>query len=351
MIWWMLACSGSLQERVEALQTPDGVEATLFAEVPGARSLALADDGTVVVGTRDRGVVWALRDHDADGVADEVRALADGLDVPNGVAVVGDDVYVAEHRRIVVLRGALGAELSRPEPEMVLSGLPDDDHHGWRYLAVGPDGALYVTIGAPCNSCEVAHPYAAIHRVGDGELQPVATGVRNSMGLAWAPTTGELWFTDNGRDGMGDDVPADELNRLGEEGDDFGFPRCHATDVIDPALGAEGDCATVARPEVELVAHGASLGLTFAVVGAMPAPFTDALFVAQHGSWDRSEPSGYRVVAVDREQGTVTPFVEGWLRDDGSAWGRPVDLVEAHDGALLLSDDEAGAIVRLAPTP
>ena len=349
MFWWLVACSGSLQARVEALEVPDGLQPTLYATVPGARSLALADDGTVVVGTRDAGKVWAVRDDDGDGEAETVVALASGLDTPNGVAVDGLDVYVAEQQRVVRLPGALAALGEEVTPEVVASGMPGDDHHGWRYLAMGPDRALYVSVGAPCNVCDEALPYAAIHRIEGGELVAVATGVRNSVGFAWEPGSGALWFTDNGRDGMGDDVPVDELNRLDREGEGFGFPACHGGDVPDPVFGTATGCDEAVPPVVGLDPHGAALGLAFAVSGVLPEPFTDALLIAQHGSWDRSEPSGYRVVAYDREEGGVLPFVEGWLRDDGTAWGRPVDVLELFDGSVLISDDEAGALVRVAP--
>jgi len=348
----LVGCGSGLEDRVAELELPDGFEATVYAEIPGARSLALADDGTLFVGTRDAGNVWAVPDANADGVGDATLAIATGLEEPNGVALLDGDLYVAERRRVVVFRDVLDDLTSPPEPEVVVDGLPGEAHHGWRYLAAGPDRMLYVAIGAPCNVCERDDPFATIQRLdpATGALTPVALGVRNSVGFDWHPTTGELWFTDNGRDSLGDDLPADELNRLRSDGDDFGFPRCHGRDVVDPELGAPGDCVGPTPPEVELQPHGAALGMVFVRSGLLPAPYDDALFIAQHGSWDRSEPVGYRVVTVDLDEGIERPFVSGWLYDDGSAWGRPVDVVELHDGSLVVSDDEAGALIRVAPT-
>ena len=343
-------CGPSLADKVEDLEVPDGFSASLYAEILGARSLALAPDGTVFVGTRDAGSVWAVPDDDHDGVGDATISVASGLDTPNGVAFLDGDLYVAGRTEVLRFPDVL-ARLDRPPaPEVVLRGLPTDEHHGWRYLAAGPDRMLYLSVGAPCNVCDRDDPFATIQRLDPrtGELSPVAVGVRNSMGFDWSPRTGRLWFTDNGRDGMGDDVPADELNMLTQDGEDFGFPYCHAGEVVDPELGVEGDCDAPTPPEMALQPHGASLGMAFARTGMLPEPWTDALFVAQHGSWDRSEPVGYRVAAVLLEEGLERPFVEGWLYDDGSAWGRPVDVLELYDGSLLISDDEAGALIRVA---
>jgi len=350
----LLGCGSRLADRVAELDVAAGFEPSLYAEIPGARSLALSPDGTVFVGTRDEGNVWAVPDADGDGFGDDTIAVATGLDTPNGVAWLDGDLYVAENTRVlryVDVLDAVAAGEAAGDPEVVLDGLPDDDHHGWRYLAAGPDRQLYVGVGAPCNVCDEPEPYATIQRLdpATGVLTTVATGVRNTVGFDWEPGSGDLWFTDNGRDGMGDDVPPDEVNLLPAEGADFGFPGCHGADVVDPTFGGPDACDGSEPPVVELQAHVAALGMAFARSGVLPPPYDEALFVAEHGSWDRSEPVGYQVVSIDLEEATVTPFVSGWLYDDGSAWGRPVDVLELLDGSLLVSDDEAGALVRVAP--
>ena len=341
---------------VQDLRMPVGFHAEVFSDdVPGARSLALGPKGTVFVGTRDEGTVYALRDEDGDGHAEKVLRVATGLDTPNGVAVRGGALYVAENSRILRY-AAIEEQLNAPpEPTVVFDKLPKDRHHGWKYIAFGPDGMLYIPVGAPCNVCEREEIYAAIHRVNiDGTgFETVAHGVRNTVGFDWHPVTHELWFTDNGRDLMGDDRPQCELNRAATVGLHFGFPYMHGKDVEDPEFGGKRKPTEFTPPEAELGAHVAPLGMRFYTGTMFPPKYRNAIFIAEHGSWNRTRAVGYRVVvaflAEDGRSVTGTStFAEGFLAKDGrTAWGRPVDVLVMPDGALLVSDDRAGAVYRI----
>jgi glucose/arabinose dehydrogenase len=345
---------------VGTLRLPPGFAAGVFsADVPGARSLALGAKGTVFVGTRGEGVVYALRDENGDGRAERVVRIARGLDTPNGVAFRDGALYVAEISRILRYDGIEDRLDAPPAPVVVHEGLPRDRHHGWKFIAFGPDGALYVPVGAPCNVCEPDPVYAAIHRLrpdGSG-LEAVARGVRNTVGFDWHPTTRELWFTDNGRDGMGDDRPSCELNRAPAGGLHFGFPYVHGAGLRDPEHGRKRDPSEFTRPAAELGAHVAPLGMRFYAGEMFPKKYRGAIFVAEHGSWNRSRAVGYRVVAAflaedGRSVTGAATFAEGWLSEDGrTAWGRPVDVLVMPDGALLVSDDRAGAVYRVAWEP
>lgn len=344
----------------EALRVPPGFRVEVFsAEVPSAREIALGARGTVFVGSMAAGKVYALTDADHDGRAERVRVVASGLQMPVGVAFRDGDLYVSAVSRILRLRAIEDHLDDPPAPEVVTDELPGETHHGWRYLAFGPDGKLYVPIGAPCNVCDRAG-YAKLTRMdADGtHWQDVAYGIRNTIGFTWQPGSGTLWFTDNGRDWMGDDLPSDELNRLDRVGEHFGFPYCHQGDTPDPEFGAGHPCKDYAPPAHKLGAHVAALGLAFYDGAQFPAHWRGALFIAEHGSWNRSVKSGYRVVAVHLDaRGKVRgeeTFLDGFLQG-GSARGRPVDVKVAPDGALLVSDDLAGAVYRItydaAPTP
>ena len=338
------------------IQVPDGFEVSVFAtDVPGARSMTLADDGTLFVGSRGQGRVYALRDNDQDGQADEQVVLADGLDSPNGVAVRGNQLYVAAIDRILrypLPKSGEPLEAAGP-PEIISTDFPDDRHHGWKFIAFGPDGRLYVPIGAPCNVCQ-AQGYAVITSMEpDGsDHQIYARGVRNTVGFDWHPETGDLWFSDNGRDWMGDNRPPDELNHAPEPGLHFGFPFCHGGDIPDPEYGEPGVCDQYQSPARKLGPHVASLGMRFYTGDQFPDEYRNQIFIAEHGSWNRSEKIGYRVSLVrlegDRAMSYET-FASGWLEDD-QVHGRPVDVQVLPDGSLLVSDDHAGAIYRIAYT-
>ncbi len=341
----------------ERLRLPPGFTVQLFATgVENARSLALGDHGTVFVGTRTAGNVYALPDVDRDGVADAVLTVAGGLDMPNGVAFHDGALYVAEVSRLLRF-DAIESRLDDPPlPIVTYADFPRDPQHGWKYLAFGPDGYLFVPVGAPCNVCRVLEDqYAAIFRMRpDGTDRSVfARGVRNTMGFDWHPVTGTLWFGDNGRDALGDDVPPDEINVAGRAGLDFGFPKCFGRDVIDPDFGIEGDCSVSTPPVLALPAHVAPLGVRFYTGTRFPEPYRTALFVAEHGSWNRSAPIGYRLMMVRERRDSALAyevFADGWL-GRRRAWGRPVDLLVMPDGALLVSDDEADVIYRITYGP
>jgi glucose/arabinose dehydrogenase len=334
-------------------QVPAGFGITVYAEVPRARQLAVGPPGVIFVGSRgDR--VYALIDGNDDGYAESVRVVAQGLDTPAGIAWRDGDLYVAEVTRITRWRGQGRDAPEVTVPEILLDSLPAQRGHAMRPLAFGPDGALYFAVGVPCNICLPASPHGEILRLvpGDSRAETWAKGVRNPVGTAWHPHTGELWFTDNGRDWLGDDLPSCELNRAPAPGLHFGYPYRHGLAVEDPEFGAAlpSDLEPVG-PELELGAHVAPLGLAFHSGTGWPVAYAGNLFIAEHGSWNRSHKSGYRVVRVELDaSGTRvtrhTPFVTGWLQGE-SAWGRPVDVAVGPDGSLFVSDDEANRVYRV----
>jgi glucose/arabinose dehydrogenase len=237
-----------------------------------------------------------------------------------------------------------------PQPAIVYADFPRDTHHGWKFIAFGPDGKLYVPIGAPCNVCDRGDPFATITRMNpDGSgFEVFARGVRNTVGFDWHPVTGELWFTDNGRDWMGDDQPPDELNKAPTPGLHFGFPYCHGDGIRDPEFG-DKDCGQFQAPEQELGPHVAALGMRFYTGRMFPDTYRGSIFIAEHGSWNRTIPIGYRITLVrvkENRAAGYTVFAEGW-RHEGETWGRPVDLLVMPDGSLLVSDDKAGAVYRI----
>ncbi len=339
-----------------AIRLPPGFHLGVFAEgLPGARGMAIGEDGTVFISSLDRGTVHALRDEDGDGVAEARSLVAGGLDHPHGVAMRRGALYVAERHRLLRFDSVESRWASPQAPSVVLDSLPGEDLHGAKYLRKGPDGWLYLSIGAPCNVCRVDDPrVAAIVRIEPelGRIEPYALGVRNSLGFDWQPGGGVLWFTDNWRDWLGDDRPPDELNRAPQPGLQFGFPDCFGDSVADPEYGRRA-CREFTGPAAELAAHVAPLGMRFYDGVQFPEAYWGHVFIAEHGSWNRSEPIGYRISRVrvdgDRVLGYEV-FAEGWLRGRW-AWGRPVDVQVATDGALLVSDDRAGAIYRITWSP
>ncbi|RLA23588.1 MAG: sorbosone dehydrogenase family protein [Gammaproteobacteria bacterium] len=321
------------------------------AGLPDARSLALGDDGTVYVGTRIEGKVYAVVDSDRDGQADRKYTLAEGLSLPNGVAFYNGDLYVAEISKILRFKGIAGKLKNPPEPEIIYDRLPTNAHHGWHYLKVGMDKKLYLSIGVPCNICKPRQLlYGKIIRIyPDGsDLEIVAKGIRNSVGFDWHPQTGELWFTDNGRDRLGDDLPADELNVLSEKGQHFGFPWCHGEALVDPKMGTpRKPCERFEPPAWEFQAHSAPLGIHFYTGKMFPEKYQGQLFVALHGSWDRSEPAGYKIVTIQFKNDQPEREVL-FYEMEGGYQSRPVDFLQLPDGSLLFSDDKRGAIYRIS---
>lgn len=339
---------------LEKITLPEGFEISVYAAgVDGARSLTLSDDGqTVFVGSRQAGKVYALQDQDKNGKADAFYTIDSGLNSPNGVAFREGALYVAEISRILRYDDILTQLENPPEPIVVKDDLPSDTHHGWKFIAFGPDDKLYVPIGAPCNICESSPEYAAIHRMNpDGsDFETIASGVRNTVGFAWHPETQELWFTENGGDWLGDDQPVDELNNVTQLGEHFGYPYCHAGNLLDPDYGVGKNCDEYTAPEQALGPHVAALGMRFYTGTQFPKEYQNQIFIAEHGSWNRTNKIGYRVSLVRLENGEAVayePFAEGWLQGQ-SAWGRPVDVQVLPDGSLLISDDYAEAIYRIS---
>jgi glucose/arabinose dehydrogenase len=331
-------------QELSFVNVPNDYAISYFAKnVPGARSLATGNNGVVYVGTRAEGVVYALEDVDDDGRADNRYVVASGLNDPNGVVYHEGSLYVAEIHRIIKFEGIDSEYKNKPSAKVVYDQLPKDTHHGWRYMALGPDKKLYVGIGAPCNVCENADPYASIVRLNlDGTgFEVVARGIRNTVGFTW-DSRGDLWFSDNGRDSMGDDVPNDELNKINTTGSHFGFPYCHDGTVADPKFSSK-TCRDFISPELSLSPHAAALGIKFIR--------DDKLLIAEHGSWNRKTPIGYRLVSVDVSGGKASNyqvFADGWLGKDGKAKGRPVDIIVTDDDSILVSDDLTGAVYRIS---
>ena len=311
--------------------------------------------GTIFVGNRSGKKVHAVRDNDGDGKADQVFVVASGMNKrPNGVAFKDGDLYIAEINRIWVLRDIENNLANPPTPELFYDDYPSDAHHGWKYIAFGPDGWLYVPVGAPCNICLEQDPvYASITRLSsDGKTKEIyASGVRNTVGFTWHPETGELWFTDNGRDHLGDDLPPDELNRASAQGQHFGYPFCHGGTISDPEFGSQRQCDEFVKPAQNLGPHVAALGLKFCNSAMFPAKYKGDLFIAEHVSWNRSEKIGYRITRVKlngNEAVEYSDFISGWLEEDESVTGRPVDILFLDDGSMLISDDYGGKIYRVS---
>lgn len=354
---WGGVCQPSMlagDPRLEDIRLPEGFRIDIYAEgVKNARAMCWGSKGTLFVGSREEGNVYAVRDTNSDGRADQVLTVASKLKMPVGVAFKDGDLYVSAVSSIVRLRSIEDRLTAPPTPEVVTASYPTETHHGWKFIAFGPDGKLHVPVGAPCNICLTADSlYASITRINaDGSgREIIAHGVRNTVGFDWHPETGELWFTDNGRDMMGNDLPDCELNRLDKDGDHFGYPFCHAGTVPDPEFGTGKPCAAFIPPVALLGPHTAPLGMRFYRGARFPDRYHHAIFIAQHGSWNRSTPIGYRLmVAFPRPDGTaaVEVFAEGWLKGN-SAWGRPVDVLEMPEGSLLVSDDTADLIYRIS---
>ncbi|MBX3021818.1 MAG: PQQ-dependent sugar dehydrogenase [Bdellovibrionales bacterium] len=329
------------------LKVPQGYEVSIYAfPVPDARSLTLGPNGIVFVGTRNKHV-YALV---PAGSKAEVVTVSDDRRSPNGVAFKDGDLYVAEIDKILVYKNIAKNVKSPGKPVEWGPKFPDRTHHGWKFIAFGPDGWLYIPVGAPCNVCkEKPDTFANIQRVSaDGRKKElVAQGVRNTVGFDWHPQTKQLWFTDNGRDWLGDDIPPDELNVVSKTKEHFGFPYCHGKAIKDSEFNENKDCAQFTPPNFEFPAHAASLGMRFL---RHEKAQKDTAIVALHGSWNRSTPIGYEVVKLQMKDGKVAKsesFVSGFLQSN-KAWGRPVDVLELADGSILVSDDAAGAVYKVS---
>ncbi len=344
------------------LRLPPGFAISVFAKVPNARSMVLSPGGTLFVGSRNVGKVYAIRDAASSAQKNEAaqafKVIASGLDNPNGVAFANGSLYVSEVSRIIRFDDIEAKLDAPPKPVVVRDDYPDDAAHGWKYIAIGPDGWLYVPVGAPCNLCLQDNPiYASITRMTlDGKTREIyARGIRNSVGFDWHPTTKALWFTENGSDRLGDDFPGDELNTAPKAGLHYGYPHCHNGEYADKDHGKGQDCGPdgpYTYPKRVLDPHVAALGMKFYRGDMFPPEYKGRVLIAEHGSWNRSTPIGYRVMMV-RMNGdsaeSYEPFIEGWLAN-GKSTGRPVDLIELPDGSLLVSDDAQGYIYRVTYT-
>lgn len=343
---------------LESIQLPEGFSISVYEDnLTNARSICMSPNGTLFVGTREAGKVYALKDTDGDYKADERYLLYEDGEMPNGVAFKDGDLYIAEVSRILKFSD-IESKLDNPgNPEVVFDQFPTIRHHGWKYIAFGPDGKLYVPVGAPCNICESENPiFNSITRINtDGsDLEIVQEGVRNTVGFTWHPETDDLWFTDNGRDWMGDDMPACELNKADSDFQHFGYPYCHQGDTPDTDFGDKRSCDEFVKPVQNLGAHVAPLGMEFYTGEMFPENYiNNVAFIAEHGSWNRSKKSGYKVTIVKLDENhnalSYEDFATGWLDESSDeAWGRPVDLEFLPDGSMLLSDDFADAIYRIS---
>ncbi|MEM7539997.1 MAG: PQQ-dependent sugar dehydrogenase [Pseudomonadota bacterium] len=346
----VLACAAP---PIERLSLPPGFTISLYAEdVPSARQLAVSPSGVVYAGSRGAGNVYAIVDADGDHRADQVRTIARDLYMPSGVAFHGGALYVAEVNQILRFEDIEADLADPPKGAVIFDELPSESHHGWKFIAFGPDGKLYIPIGVPCNICPENDPYGTISALDleTGALEIYARGIRNSVGFDWFPETSDLWFTDNGRDWLGDDRPPCEINRARGAGLHFGFPYLHGTHIKDPEYGGKGGTRVFTPPVLNLQAHVAPVGMTFYQGEQFPENYKNRLFVAEHGSWNRSRKVGYRVMmgTVDEQTKLVDyrPFVEGWLQGQGT-WGRPADIATLPDGSIIISDDQAGVIYRV----
>jgi glucose/arabinose dehydrogenase len=337
--------------QTSALKAPKNFEVTLWASgIPNARSMVMGPKGTLFVGSRFPGNVYAVVDKNGTR---EVKVIAKGLHRSNGVAFKDGALYVAELSRIIRFDDIESRLDNPPAPVVVFDALPKDEAHGWKYMRLGPDGKLYFQIGSPGNIVMPPDTHATIMRVDPSTkvMETVAKGVRNSVGMDFHPVTKQLWFTSNGRDWIDDSKPEDTLHRLTAKGQHFGFPYCHQGDFLDPEFGKGRSCSEFVPPAAKLGPHVAALGMRFYTGKAFPAEYTNNIFIAEHGSWNRTKKSGYNVtrVVIDNS-GKVTkvePFIEGWLQGE-KFWGRPADVFMLPDGSLLVSDDVAGAIFRVA---
>lgn len=351
---------GRAQQVLDNLSLPEGFSVEFYASnVPDVRQMVLSDGGIVYAGSRDAGKIYAIADHDDDFHADTVYTIDQDLRLPSGVAYRNGSLFVGAVSRILRYDDIDDQLEDPPEPVVVTDTYPSDGHHGWKFIAFGPDGKLYVPVGAPCNICDSDKElYASITRMNaDGSNREIiAHGVRNSVGFDWHPGTGDLWFTDNGRDWMGDNQPPCELNHLTEKGQHFGYPYKHGSDIWDPEFGEQGKNSGQAfrSPARELGPHVAPLGMIFYTGDLFPEEYQNNIFIAEHGSWNRSEKIGYRITRVPLNGDKAVSydsFVDGWLQENGAVWGRPVDLLQLSDGSVLVSDDHRGIIYRITYNP
>ena len=332
------------------LKVPAGFNIEVYAAgMANARSLAEGDKGTVFVGSRLVGNVYAVANKDGKR---SVKVLASGLHRPNGVAFRNGTLYIAELSKVSKIDKVEDSLDSPPKLTMIYDNLPKDEAHGWKFIAIGPDNKLYVPVGQPGNNVLHDDAHGQIRRMNlDGtDVEVVARGVRNTVGFDWNPETKQLYFTDNGRDWMSEDVPQDELNRVTKVGEHFGAPYCLQGNIADPEFGWGHSCSEFTPPVGLMGPHSASLGMRFYTGSMFPKSYKNAIIVARHGSWNRSKKFGGDVAVIKlNKDGTVKsiePFITGFLEDNKYV-GRPVDVLQMKDGSLLVSDDWNGAVYRV----
>jgi glucose/arabinose dehydrogenase len=335
---------------IAQLKVPKGFKVEVYASgIANARSLRLGDKGTLFVSNRQLDKVYAVADR---GGKREVKVILSGLDRPNGLAFHKGTLYVGEGTKISKLENIEDALDNPPQPVVVYDDLPNHQSHGWKFIAIGPDNKLYINVGAPCNICIPPEENAQIRRINlDGSgAEAFARGVRNSVGFDWHPVTKELYFTDNGRDWLSEDLPEDELNRVTKAGQHFGFPYCHQGTFTDREVGWGRSCEEFVKPVALLGPHSAALGMRFYTGRMFPAAYRNAIFIARHGSWNRTKKIGGDVVVAklnkDGSVKSVEPFLTGFIQNNQYV-GRPVDVQFMRDGSLLISDDYAGAVYRV----
>jgi len=336
------------------LKLPKGFKIDVFASgIANARSLRIGDKGTVFVSNRVLDKVYAIVER---GGKRETKVIASGLDRPNGLAFHNGTLYIGEGTKISKLEKIEDNVDNPGKPVVIYSDLPNHQSHGWKFIAIGPDNKLYINVGAPCNICEPPATNAQIRRINlDGSgAEPFALGVRNSVGFDWHPITKDLYFTDNGRDWLSEDLPEDELNRVTKVGQHFGFPYCHQGNFTDRDVGWGRSCDEFTPPVALLGPHSAALGMRFYTGNMFPREYRNAAFIARHGSWNRTKKIGGDVVVaklnVDGTVKSVEPFITGFLQNN-QYWGRPVDVHVMKDGSMLISDDYAGAVYRVTYSP
>ena len=347
---------------LDKLNIPDGFHISIFADnLESPRQIAETDNGYVIAGSKKGNKIYAFYDEDLDGYAEKRILIADNLQNPTGVTVHDGDLYFAEIDTIWIVKKIdnwLDSDSkSLPIKEIFMNNLPSETWHGFKYIDFGPDGNLYIPVGVPCNIClepqTKDNRFAAIHKYVNGELITVADGVRNSVGFDWHPVTNKMYFSDNGRDWLGDDSPDCELNVIDKEGSFYGYPFKHAKDVIDPEFGHL--ISSINRkfidPIAELGPHVAPLGIAFYDQNKFPAKYRNSVFVALHGSWNRTKKSGYKLVFIQLDDDgnyiSQEDFITGWLSNE-SAWGRPVSPFIMSDGSMLLSDDKHNVIYKIS---
>ncbi len=341
------------------LKLPPGFELRVLADdVPNARQMALSAAGTLYVGTRREGKVYAIEKVLSDTGRAPAATILANLTMPSGIAIRDGDLYVGAVSQILKVADADAQLAARKNGKdlptvVVADDLPTEKHHGWKYLKFDPAGRLLVPVGAPCNICLSEDPrFAALLAMNPatGQSEVIASGIRNTVGFATHPGSGALWFTDNGRDMLGDDVPPEEINILAQPGKHYGYPFIHGGTIADPEFGKNAHPDAFEPPVLKVQAHSALLGVDFYTGAQFPARYRGALFVAEHGSWNRSKKVGFRIGVALNTQADATPsyepFIEGWLQGEDN-WGRPNDVLAAPDGSLLISDDQAGAIYQV----